>query len=230
MTVVRGHWPEWFELTKWLYSNSDSQVKSSEFSAQTNRNWTVEDWERFYGQNLTSTTWIHGPNLPCVNGADRWFCNGVGNGESLVQLGSILPVSHCLNLTAYVRVAADNVDLTKATIYPVWEIHYVTKQTSSQTIWKLRHANWTSPVAMDDSSQTSSQTAFITLTVSSDLNPIGCGRMEAFQYDVPIKCSVNTYGSSMFIEMQRTTVIMFQWKQERTSVDFSQPSIKTVCG
>ncbi len=49
--------------------------------------------------------------------AGRGWCNGVGD-FSWHTLGPLVPTEHCLNATAYLSIAADNVHPFMTTVYP----------------------------------------------------------------------------------------------------------------
>ncbi len=47
---------------------------------------------------------------PCLNGSGWWWwCNGVGNIflAHFVPIGTLVPIKHCLNATAYLSIVAD---------------------------------------------------------------------------------------------------------------------------
>ena len=67
---------------------------------------------RWWGQNLATIAWIHGPNLPCVNSPGCWGCNCVGDVFLALNTSqSWFDAKSCLS------IVADHVLLFMATIY-----------------------------------------------------------------------------------------------------------------
>ncbi len=96
---------------------------------QDHQNQTIEDWKNiawsdesrfllhsdvgseFGVKNMKA--WII---LPCLNGSGWWWCNG-GVIFSWHTLGSLVPIGHCLNTTAYLSIVADHVHPFMTTVY-----------------------------------------------------------------------------------------------------------------
>ncbi len=123
-------------------------------SAQAHQNWTTEDWKNFALSDESRFLLRHS------DGSIRIWCKEhesmdpsclvstvqAGGGGLLVwgifswhTLGTLLPIEHRLNATAYLSIVADHVHPFMTTVYPSSDatssriMHHVTKLKSSQT-------------------------------------------------------------------------------------------------
>ncbi len=137
---------------------SDKNRKRRLQFAQAHWNWTIEDWknvawsdefrfllrhsdgrvriwrkehESMYPSCLVSTVQAGGGGV-VVWGIFSWH-----------TLGSLVPIEHCLNATAYLSIVADHVHPFMTTVYPFSDGFFQQDNTPSQSSNHLRLVSWT---------------------------------------------------------------------------------------